>query len=64
MGNTMVAAAGAIAGIAGYAPLFEQAFGDRQVTVDRVAKAIASFERTIVSGNSPYDRFLSGTNMR
>ncbi|MGD0773053.1 MAG: cytochrome c peroxidase [Candidatus Solibacter sp.] len=60
MGHTITAAAGAISGIAGYAPLFEQAFGDRQVTFDRIAKAIASFERTIVSGNSPYDRYLSG----
>jgi cytochrome c peroxidase len=60
MGATPAAAAGAIANIAGYAPLFEQAFGDRQVTFDRIAKAIASFERTILSGNSPYDRFLNG----
>jgi cytochrome c peroxidase len=60
MGSTFAAAAGAISKIAGYGPLFEQAFGDRQVTFDRIAKAIASFERTIVSGNSPYDRFLNG----
>jgi cytochrome c peroxidase len=60
MGSTPQTAAAAIASIAGYAPLFEQAFGDRQVTYDRIAKAIASFERTIVSGNSPYDRFLNG----
>jgi cytochrome c peroxidase len=60
MGTTPQAAAAAIQGIAGYAPLFEAAFGDRQVTFDRIAKAIATFERTIVSGNSPYDRFLHG----
>jgi len=60
MGTTQTAAAGAIAGIAGYARLFQAAFGDRRVTYDRIVKAIASFERTIVSGNSPYDRFLSG----
>ncbi len=60
MGTTPEAAAAAIAGIAGYGPLFEQAFGDRQVTYDRIAKAVASFERTIVSGNSPYDRFVNG----
>ncbi|HYW43509.1 MAG TPA: cytochrome c peroxidase [Bryobacteraceae bacterium] len=60
MGNTTQAAAGAISSMAGYAPLFEKAFGDPQVTFDRIAKAIASFERTIVSGNSPYDRFLNG----
>jgi cytochrome c peroxidase len=60
MGTTPRAAAGAISGVAGYAGLFEKAFGDRQVTFDRIVKAIASFERTIVSGNSPYDRFLNG----
>jgi len=60
MGTTPAAAAGAIASIAGYGRLFEEAFGDRQVTFERIAKAIASFERTVVSGNSPYDRFLAG----
>jgi cytochrome c peroxidase len=60
MATTTQAAAGAISGIAGYAPLFEAAFGDGRVTFDRIAKAIASFERTILSGNSPYDRFLNG----
>jgi len=42
-----------------YAPLFAAAFpGDTQpVTVDHVTKALASFERTIISGLSPYDRY-------
>ncbi len=60
MGTTPQAAAQAIAKIAGYRPLFERAFGDSQVTFDRITKAIATFERTILSGNSPYDRFLNG----
>jgi len=60
MGTTPQGAAEAIAKIAGYGPLFERAFGDSRITFDRIAKAIASFERTIVSGNSPYDRFLNG----
>lgn len=60
MGGTLEIAAEAIAKIAGYAPLFERAFGDSQVTFDRITKAIASFERTILSGNSAYDRFLGG----
>ncbi len=47
-------------GIAGYKPLFTAAFGDDTVSEERVAKAIASFERTVVSGNSPFDRFQSG----
>jgi cytochrome c peroxidase len=60
MGTTKEAAAEAVSKIAGYAALFERAFGDSKVTYDRITKAIASFERTILSGNSPYDRFLNG----
>jgi cytochrome c peroxidase len=60
MGATPAGVVRTISSIAGYAALFEQAFGDRQVTYERIGKAIASFERTIVSGNSPYDRFLNG----
>ncbi len=43
-----------------YAPYFEEAFGDPEITIDRVAKAIADYERTRMSGNSPYDRFQAG----
>ena len=46
--------------IRGYAPLFAAAFGDETIDFARVAKALATFERTIVSGNSPYDRYLAG----
>ncbi len=46
----------------GYAQLFAAAFpGDRQpVSVLNVTRAIASFQRTLISGNSPYDRFKGG----
>jgi len=60
MGTSPEAAAHAVAEIPGYKPLFERAFNDGDVTFDRIAKAIASFERTLLSGNSPYDRFLNG----
>jgi cytochrome c peroxidase len=60
MSTTPEAAAAAIAKIAGYGSLFERAFGDPRVTFERVAQAIATFERTILSGNSPYDRYLNG----
>ncbi len=46
--------------IAGYGPLFQAAFGDAQVTFARVAQALATFQRTIVSGNSAYDRYAAG----
>jgi cytochrome c peroxidase len=43
-----------------YASLFREAFpaGRAAVTLRNARQAIASFERTIVSGNSPYDRFV------
>lgn len=46
--------------IEGYKPLFKDAFGDEKVTQERVAKAIASFERTVLAGDAPYDRFKAG----
>jgi cytochrome c peroxidase len=46
--------------IAGYRKLFKQAFGDDNITIGNVGKAIASFQRTNLSGNSPADRFDQG----
>jgi len=48
--------------IAGYHPLFEQAFGPISITVELIGKAIASFQRTLLSGNSAYDQFGLGGN--
>jgi cytochrome c peroxidase len=58
MGFTVEEATATIAGIEGYKPFFEAAFGDSAVTSDRIAKAIATFERTVLSGNSPWDRYV------
>jgi cytochrome c peroxidase len=49
-----------IKAVPGYAPLFKSAFGDDTIDIDRVARAIATFERTVVSGNSPFDRYQDG----
>jgi cytochrome c peroxidase len=38
---------------------FERVFGGA-ITVDRISKAIAAFERTLVAGNSPFDRYQAG----
>src|SRR5215210_4257891 len=46
--------------IAGYRKRFKAVFGTDQVTIDLIAKAIATFERTVLSGNSAYDRFKAG----
>jgi cytochrome c peroxidase len=49
-----------VRGIRGYAPRFTQAFGTAEITMTRIAQAIASFERTVVAGNSPVDRHTAG----
>ncbi len=49
-----------LAGEPAYAPLFAAAFGDASVTWKRVTEAIASFERTLIAGNSAFDRFMAG----
>jgi cytochrome c peroxidase len=45
---------------AGYRDEFKKAWGTDQITIDMVTKSIASFERTVLSGNSPFDRFYYG----
>lgn len=45
--------------VQGYQARFQHVFGTA-VTADGVAKAIAAYVRTILSGNSPYDRFRAG----
>lgn len=60
MGNTDEAAAAAIGRIQGYRPMFAKAFGTDDVTIDRIAMAIATFERTVLSGDAPYDRYKKG----
>lgn len=46
----------------GYGPLFAEAFpGDPEpLNFDNVARAIAAFERTLLTPGAPFDEFLSG----
>jgi cytochrome c peroxidase len=46
--------------IPGYSSYFEQAFGKDSMTVENAAKAVAAFERTLITPNSPYDRYVKG----
>ncbi|PJJ59323.1 cytochrome-c peroxidase [Hymenobacter chitinivorans] len=41
-----------------YPPLFRSAFGSRTITEENVLKALAQFERTLISANSRYDKYL------
>ena len=43
-----------------YPELFEAAFGDPAITTKRIAFAIATHERTLISNQTPYDRFQNG----
>jgi cytochrome c peroxidase len=45
--------------IPGYVERFQQVFGGPP-SRDRVAKALAAFQRTLVTGPSPFDRYLAG----
>jgi cytochrome c peroxidase len=45
--------------IQGYRDQFRKVFGT-DVTPENIAKAIASFERTVLSGNAPFDKFKAG----
>lgn len=45
--------------IEGYRKQFLEVYGT-EATPEAVAKSIAAFERTIISGDAPYDRFMAG----
>jgi cytochrome c peroxidase len=50
-----------IRAIPGYGPYFESAFGNgNTITMDNAAKAIAAYERTLITPNSAYDRYVNG----
>lgn len=57
MGNTHEAAVETVKGIEGYRIQFAKVFPDEGLTIDTIGKAIASFERAIVAGPSPYDYY-------
>ena len=46
--------------LTGYRAMFAKAFGTDELTIDHAGKAIATFERTVLSGNSAYDRYQAG----
>jgi cytochrome c peroxidase len=52
---------GRVRHIPGYKPYFEKAFGPGDViTVDNAAKAVAAYERTLITPGSAYDRYAKG----
>ena len=59
MGNSLEGAVKTIGEIEGYRRRFQEVFGG-EVTAERIAMAIATFERTVLSGNTLWDRFNLG----
>lgn len=43
-----------------YVAAFDRVFGAGPIDADRIAKAIAAFERTLITPDAPFDRFLRG----
>jgi cytochrome c peroxidase len=51
---------GVVRTIPGYRIAFKAAYPGEDITIDAVAKAMATYERTIVSGIAPFDRWVKG----
>lgn len=60
MGNTHEVMIRTVQDIPGYVAEFAAAFGPGPITLDWVAQAIAAYERTVVTTDSPFDRFVRG----
>ncbi len=60
MGMTLDALALKLAGTTYYRPLFQSAFGTTEITSDRIARALAQYTRSLVSGGSKFDRAFTG----
>ena len=57
MGNTHEACVETLMNIEGYRLQFERVFGAEGLTIENVGKAIASFERVIVTNPTPFDYY-------
>lgn len=60
MHNTWEQVVKSLQGSTEYPKMFQEAFGTRTITKELVTRAIAQFERTLISGNSKFDRYLLG----
>ena len=60
MGFSHTLAVGMLQTIPGYVAQFKKAFGSDQIDIEKVTKAIAAFEETLVTPNSRFDKWLRG----
>ena len=56
MDSSILEVIGKIKDDASYKEMFKKAFGDQEITADRIYKSIAQFEYTLISANSKYDK--------
>lgn len=57
MNQTRQALVASLKGDPRYKALFQHAFGTDEITMERIATALAAFERTMLCGNSAFDRY-------
>lgn len=60
MAFTHTLAIDVLSSIPGYVREFKMVFGQEQINIDQVTSAIAEFEKTLVTPNSKFDRWLLG----
>ncbi len=60
MNQTMPKLISILGGIPGYRAAFQSAFPGEGITEKTIAKAVATYERTVVSGDAPFDKWIKG----
>jgi cytochrome c peroxidase len=60
MANTREALVGALKQAKDIEPLWRAAFRDQPISVERIIQAITAYERSLLSGDSDFDRFQAG----
>ena len=60
MASTHVVAVDVLQSIPGYTAEFKKVFGNDKVDIDKITKAIAAFEETLVTPGSRFDKWLAG----
>jgi cytochrome c peroxidase len=61
MGGSLSLAVAAVSDVPAYREAFQTVFGSDVVSYPRIAQAIATFERTLVSNKAPFDRWVDGS---
>ena len=49
-----------VTNVKAYQELFFKAFSDSTASIDNITKAIATYERTLITPNAPFDRYMRG----